>query len=314
MSLSDPVAYATEGVLDRLAEISQLCSDAPDFWNVDPFERIEVRSWSVRGALDCQAKEAATPLTPFESTVGTVWRGAAVEALEQLARTQTDPVAAYRAAYAAGHPRYWPWDWIRTDGKSRSGRANAAERALVGANAIAFVSAAARAADQWPGAGYRHTGLRPQWFYPDRALRLAGRIDVVNDTADGEVLSVFMPGGWSRHLRSLIAYEAVVALLDGHRPNRMRVLFPDLGAHHTIEVRVDKALIDEGLDVVGTAVTVCANQRGMTQSPRPATPGAQCHYCPIAATCDEGRTWLNGIGRRRFGFPLTSTPTKSDSA
>jgi hypothetical protein len=301
----DKFARVSDALTDRLADVAHRCAPGR-FWDAPDNERIRVGDFDVSESVTCEARAGATPITPFESSVRTVWRAAAYDTLYELRDGADGPPGAYRAAHAHGDPERWPWSWIRTNGRDTPS-ASPAERVLVGQKAINLTSAAARGFGTWPPEGLQQFGWRPDWFYPDRALRLAGRIDAVL-RLDGETtLAFFIRGGWNRRLLRQVAYNSVMATLGREDPDAALVMFPDLGAHRTMRLAVDGALLDDGVEAAAQAAEILAVRAGLMVRELARTPGPHCRYCEIAAGCDPGSDWLGGPGARRFGFPIHPT-------
>jgi hypothetical protein len=113
-------------------------------------------------------------------------------------------------------------------------------------------------------------------------------------------------GDWRDATHSVIAYQAMMAVLGGSTPRQVHALFPDVGGSRTVSVAVDKALIDAGLDAAKSAVEVALARRHLITSALPRNPGPRCRFCPLSADCLEGSTWLEEAGDRRYGFLLTA--------
>ncbi len=293
-----------KALTDQLSVVAERCAPGK-YWDAAEDERLQVGAWQVRQSLVCPAREAATPSTPFESSVNTVWRASALDSLCEL-DFSVGPPRAFVEAFRNGDSNRWPWEWIRYG-------ASKPERAMIGQRAISFVSGAARAIGVWPLPPGTRIGWRPAWEYPGRALRIAGRIDLLY-RVDGELtLGLILNGAWSEYIRRELGFAAVMAALVGEEPVRVVALLPDCGAHRTVQIDVDPALIEEGVQAVCTAATVVAVQAGFSKEPQLRHPGSQCRYCSISDTCEEGSRWLSGPGARRFGFPVAPTPSTNES-
>jgi hypothetical protein len=305
MTRSDRDALAAE-LTTRLAEVAGYCP-AGRFWDAAEDDRLQVSDFHVAQAVSCEARAGAEPVTPFAWSVRTVWRAATYDTLNILADPQaaSDPASAYRMAYHRGDPTRWPWNWIRSNG-TEFPVASSAERVLIGQRAIRLASSVARAFDAWPPSGLRLFGWRPDWYYPDCALRLYGRVDAVLQQADETAVVFVVPGPWNRRVRPQVAFSALLASFNRFVPESAIVMFPDVGSHATLRLPVDNALLAEGVDVAVRTALVLAVRQDLTGQTLSRTPGAQCHYCSLADDCQPGTEWLRGSGARRLGFPIRS--------
>jgi hypothetical protein len=293
MNSSSARDYVQEELVNGLSTVADLCADS-GYWDAGEHERLQVGAWQLHQALICPRRTAATPPTPFESTVGTVSRAAALDAFRQLAHGAAGPPSAFVEAYRDGDAERWPWNWIRHDATKR-------ERSLVAQRATTFVSRCARSVSGWPIPSLKRVGWRPAWEYPGRALRLAGRVDLLY--VDEPSLAIAFNGSWNGFIRSELAFQVVMAVLGFEEPRRAVAMFPDVGRHADVEFAVDERLLDDGIRATCEAAQSVAAQRSFTDRTQVARPGTQCRHCPINENCEEGLEWLAEPGRRRFGFP-----------
>lgn len=281
-----------EQLVNALSAVADLCADS-GYWDAADDERLQVGAWQVHQALICPRWAAATPSTPFESTVGTVSRSAALDAFRELPCGVVGPPNAFVEAYRKADAERWPWNWIRHDATKR-------ERSLVAQRATTFVSKCARSVPGWPIPSLKRVGWRPAWEYPGRALRLAGRVDLLY--VDGPSIAIAFNGAWSGVTRGELAFHVVMAVLGFEQPQRAIAMFPDVGRHASLEFAVNERLLDDGIRATCEAVESTAAQHSFSSRTQSARPGSQCRRCPINDSCDEGLEWLAGPGSRRFGF------------
>lgn len=292
MSSSSARDQVQHQLVDGLSGVADLCADS-GYWDANDDERLQIGAWQVHQALICPRQAAATLPTPFESTVATVSRAAALDAFRELSGV-VGPRSAFVEAYRKGDAERWPWRWIRHD-------ATKLERSLIAQRATTFVSGCARGALDWPTRSVKRVGWRPAWEYPGRALRLAGRVDLLY--VDGASVAIAFNGAWNGLVRGKLAFQVLMAVLGFEEPERAIAMFPDVGKHASVEFAVDEHLLDDGIRATCEAAESVAAQHSVSNRVQEARPGSQCRRCPINDSCNEGLNWLAGSGSRRFGFP-----------
>ena len=293
MSRFESRSRIEDDLVKAVDEVALLCSPGP-YKRAGDDERLRIGAWQVHEALTCPAKLGATPLAAFDSSVQNVWRATAIESIGKLRDT---PPGAFSEAYKRGDRDAWPWSWYRET-------ATPVERAVVGQKAITFVSAAARLLDGWPYPSTDRARWSPVWDHPDRALQFAGRVDLFRRQNGSLVLFLIASGSQTKHSRTELAYEVLLALLAGAQPHRGVLVFPDVGERETLSVDVDDKLLAEGVSAAHEAAVAMAVQAGFSTGHLPRHPGRQCRWCPIQETCPDGSRWLSDSGGRRFGFRM----------
>lgn len=292
MSLRDDLIDALAPVADQLAE------RVPG----EPVEELAVRHSHVRQATECPAAAALDGETPFEATPALVSWELAAQAADLLVHGHRDPQRAGGPTTPAGALALateevtdnWAFDWWASAGE--------AERSVAEAAAVRRLSALARMASSWPPEGPVTVGHRPSWRFPNRALVLKGRVDlVIGRRGDGHTLVVVLGGDHRAEVTRRAAFEAVVEAAALNRPPAWVLMaLPDAGWKRP--VRVDDALLRDGVAVAAEAASVAlaAVRRDATGLDR--RPGARCRRCVHSANCPPGGKWLANTGRVRLGF------------
>lgn len=296
MNAADLVALVLEAVApvtDQLPELSW--RDASDG------ARLTIRPAHLAAACPAaMALDGDEGFTPKPVLVGPAATGAVLDRLLLGPRDPSrpgnvsDPATAFREVLA-DPPEHWAWDWA-------TAAATREERALLSAAVSRRAGAVARMVQPWPPPDATHAGRRPPWTHPQRPFRLTGGIDVTLGKRDGtHTIVVVLTGDHTGATRARLAYEAVIETLVLRRsPAVVRGLLPDAGREWSLPVTDD--VLEVGAAAAGDAARAALGISRRDAAGLDRLPGPACRRCPHFDGCDEGRAWLAGAGRLRFGF------------
>ncbi len=133
---------------------------------------------------------------------------------------------------------------------------------------------------QWKG------GVRAEWRFPDRALRLEATIDAV--TEDGNLVMV---GPATEAADTKAAYAAVVFACWKRRiPGTVLLVDP---SRRTVRTRSMSEFLDDGVRIAESAARAVIAASSGTLSGLSRTPSYfNCRNCPGLGVCSEGQDWL----------------------
>ena len=160
------------------------------------------------------------------------------------------------------------------------------QRARLASMAISWLARLSAALDH-PDMSTWKGGVRAEWRFPDRGLRLEATIDAV--TQDGNLVMV---GPATEAADAKVAYAAVV-FAAGERQIPRTVLLVD-PSRRTVRTRSIPELLDEGVLVAESAARAVIAAPSGTLSGLSRTPSYfNCRSCPGLGLCSEGQDWLN---------------------
>ena len=160
------------------------------------------------------------------------------------------------------------------------------QRARLASMAISWLARLSTALDhpdmsKWKG------GIRAEWRFPDRGLRLEATIDAVAE--DG---SLVMVGPATAAADAKAAYAAVVFAAWKRRiPGAILLVDP---SRRTLRTRSVSELFDDGVRVAESAARAVIAASSGTLSGLCRTPSYfNCRSCPALGLCNEGQDWLD---------------------
>ena len=160
------------------------------------------------------------------------------------------------------------------------------QRARLASMAIGWIARLSAALDHPDTSAWRG-GMRAEWRFPDRGLRLEATIDAV--TEDGHLVMVGPP---TEAADAKAAYAAVVfAAWKRQIPGTVLLVDP---SRRKVRTRSIPELLDYGVRVAESAARAVITAASGTLSDLSRTPSYfDCRSCPGLGLCSEGQDWLN---------------------
>ena len=255
-----------------------------------------VRDFNATSAAKCEALCAAHMLAD-ESFRPDVYRSFKALARDALHRHEAPREAVVEALRCHRHEAERPGglSWLYNFAWDDIGKSQRARLASMAISWLARLSATLDHPDMstWRG------GVRAEWRFPDRGLRLEATIDAV--TEDGNLVIV---GPATEAADAKAAYAAVVFAVWKRRiPGTVLVVDP---SRRTVRTRSIPELLDDGVRVAESAARAVIAASSGTLSGLSRTPSYfDCRSCPGLGLCNEGQDWLNQPLTVRGGIRLS---------
>ena len=266
-------------LIQALETIALRCNEHPRSgdWHV-------VRDFYATNAAKCEALCAAHMLAD-EGFRPDVYKSFKALARDALHRHEAPREAVVEALMCHRHEAERPsgLSWLYSLAWDDIGKTQRARLASMASSWLARLSAALDDPDmsKWKG------GLRTEWRFPDRGLRLEATIDAVAE--DG---SLVMVGPATEAADAKAAYAAVVFAAWKRRiPGAILLVDP---SHRTARTRSVSELFDDGVRVAESAARAVIGASSGTLSGLSRTPSYfYCRDCPGLSVCSEGQDRLN---------------------
>lgn len=267
-------------LIQALETIALQCNENPrrsGDWHV-------VRDFNATNAAKCEALCAAHVLADegFRPDVYKSFKALGRDALHRHESPREAVVSSLKALRSEAQ-RPDGLNWLHDYAWNEIGRS---QRARLASMAISWVARLSLALDQ-PDVSNWRGGVRAQWSFPDRALRLEATIDAV--TEDGDLVLV-APASNAADAKA--AYAAVVFAAANRRiPEAVVLVDPSRRTARTQEI---SGLLDDGVRTAESAAraVIAASARtlsGLSRSPS----YFNCRSCPGLGVCSEGQGWLD---------------------
>ena len=243
-----------------------------------------VKDFNATSAAKCEALCAARMFADegFEPDVYKSFKALARDALHRHESPRDAVVSSLKSlGHEAERPDRlnWLYDFVWNDiGKP--------QRARLASMAISWLGRLSAALDH-PDMSTWRGGVRAEWRFPDRGLRLEATIDAV--TEDG---SLVMVGPVTEAADAKAAYAAVVFAAWKRRiPGAVLLVNP---SRRTVRTRSMPELLDDGVRIAESAARAVIAASSRTISGLSRTPSYfDCRSCPGLGLCSEGQDWLN---------------------
>ena len=278
-------------LIQALETIALQCSEHPRSgdWHV-------VRDFYATNAAKCEALCAAHMLSDegFSPDVYKSFKALGRDALhrhESAREAVVESLKSLRREAERPDRLNWLHDYVwREIGKT--------QRARLASMAISWLARLSAALDhpdmsKWKG------GVRAEWRFPDRGLRLEATIDAV--TGDGNPVVV---ASATEAAEAKAAYAAVVFAAWSRRiPETVLLVDP---SRRTARDRSVSELLDGGVrTAVSAARAVVAASSGTLSGLRRTPSYFNCQSCPAIGVCNEGRDWLDQPATVRGGMRVS---------
>lgn len=279
-------------LIQALETIALQCNENPrrsGDWHV-------VRDFNATNASKCEALCAAHVLADedFRPDVYKSFKALGRDALHRHESPREAVVSSLKALRSEAQ-RPDGLNWLHDYAWNEIGKSQRARLASMAISWIARLSAALEQPDisTWRG------GVRAQWRFPERALRLEATIDAV--TEDGNLVLV-APATEAADAKA--AYVAVVFAAWKRRIPET-VLLVDL-SRRTARIRAMSELLDDGVRTAESAARAAIAASAGTLSGLSRTPTYfNCQSCPGLGLCSEGQAWLDRPVTVRGGIRVT---------
>lgn len=267
-------------LIRALETIALQCNENPrrsGDWHV-------VRDFNATNAARCEALCAAQLLAD-EGFRPDVYKSFKALGRDALHRHESSRGAVVLSLKALCHEAERPdrLNWLHDYAWKEIGKSQRARLASMAISWIARLSAALNQPDMsnWRG------GVRVEWRFPDRGLRLEATVDAV--TEDDNLVMV---GPATEAADAKAAYAAVVFAAWKRRIPRTVILVDP--SRRTARTRAISELLDDGVRTAESAARAVIAASAGTQSGLSRTPTYfNCRSCPGLGLCSEGQAWLD---------------------
>ncbi len=280
-------------LIHALETIALQCNENPrqsGDWHV-------VRDFNATNAAKCEALCAAHMLADegFRPDVYKSFKALGRDALHRHASAReavVDSLKSLRREAERSERLNWLHDYVwREIGKT--------QRARLASMAISWLACLSAALDH-PDMSKWRGGVRTEWRFPDRSLRLEATIDAVTEAGDP-----VMVGPATEAADAKAAYAAVVFAVWKRRiPGTVLLVDP---SRREVRTRSIPELLDDGVRIAESAARAVMTASSGTLSGISRTPSYfDCRSCPGLGLCSEGQDWLNQPLTVRGGIRVSS--------
>ncbi len=237
-------------IQDGLAEAADACRHA-DCNDLDWGEIVHVSDFAVGEAMRCQAKLAG-PESPFEPDIFKTFKAVALRSVRYLDDVASPREAVSRCMRDLREERDWIGNYLHD--------VDLGVRVQIATRAVTWLSRTLDVLGR-DNVGNFRTADPVQWRYPERGLKLAGKIDLVHGVAGGQVPHIVIPSRSEANDAKVAFLTTVWCASKRHIPAEVVVLAHATGERYSV---APSDVFAHGIEAAASATRALA-QRG--QSP-----------------------------------------------